>query len=211
MVKWLSGCGLLLVMASAVCSAQSDPANDKSEKSDKSSQASKSVKPEGSLTEDETEKSVLEFVKEHQPELADLLNFLKKRKSKDYDIAMRESRKVRDRLLSIKARDSELYDVELAIWKNAAQIRLLAASASAKSRKLSQEDRARLEGLIKHENELNIQRLSLEKARLESRVNQLSQQLARRQEQSESVVSKSIKTWEARIERSGEKAKKKDP
>jgi len=157
----------------------------------------------------ENEKAVTQFVKEHQPELADLLDFLKSKKPKDYKEAMRESRKVRDRLLGIKDRDQELYEVELAIWKNSAQIRLLVASVSARSNKLSHEDRDRLAQLVKRENELSIQRLKLEKVRLESRLNQMSQQLERREEQADSLINKSMKTWETRIERAG-KPKKKD-
>lgn len=157
----------------------------------------------------ENEKAVTQFVKEHQPELADLLDFLKSKKPKDYNEAMRESRKVRERLLGIKDRDQELYEVELAIWKNSAQIRLLVASVSARSNKLSNEDRDRLSQLVTRENELSIQRLKLEKVRLESRLNQMSQQLERREEQADSLISKSMKNWETRIERAG-KPKKKD-
>lgn len=207
MIKWL--CGFVFILASLVVSAEATQSSDESAKSDKPSQSAEAAEPAAvtqiAKAELESDKSVLEFVREHQPELADLLSFLKKKKSKDYDVAMRESRKVRERLLSIKARDSELYDVELAIWKNSAQIRLLAAAVSAKSRKLNEQDHARLEELIKHENKLNIQRLSLEKARLESRLNQLSQQLTRRQDQSENVIAKSMKVWENRIERSKNK------
>lgn len=198
MTKWRGCCGLVLVLAGmnlTALAAQTD---------DKTPPARQSAKAEANDDTDEAaEKAVLDFVKEHQPELAELLKFMKNKKSKDYKEAMRESRKVRDRLVGMKDRDPELYAVELAIWKNAAQIRLLAASVSAKSNKLGQEDRLRLEELVKRENDLNIKRLGVEKARLESRIGQLSTQLTRRQEQAESVINKSLKTWEARIERSG--------
>ncbi len=169
-------------------------------------QSSVNSSADSSQTADvDNEKAVLEFVKEHQPELAELLRFLKSKKPKDYKEAMRESRKVRDRLLGIKDRDSELYDVELSLWKNSSQIRLLVASVSAKSNQLGKDERARLEELLKHENELSITRLKLEKARLESRVNQVTQQLERREEQAESILAKSLKSWEARLERSSNK------
>lgn len=151
----------------------------------------------------------LQFVREHQPELAKLLEFLKSKQSGDYRQAMNESAKVRQRLQTIKGRDAELYEVELAIWKNAAQLRLLAASLSVKAKKLGDQDRAKLEELIKRENELTIKRLQLEKARAESRLAQLSQQLTKRQEQSDNVVAKALKTWEHRIEKSGGKSKAK--
>lgn len=212
MLRTLCLFSFLLALVGVVLTAQANQSADTSPPSSAAQPARQDVKQDanGDLDAD-VELAVIQFVKEHQPELADLLGFLKKKKSKDYDTAMRESRKVRDRLMSIKARDSELYDVELAIWKNSAQIRLLAASVSAKSQKLSQPDHDRLKELIQRENELNIKRLSLEKARLESRLNQLSQQLTRRQEQAENVTAKSMKAWENRIEKSSSKSKKKDP
>lgn len=194
----------LCVMGPASADQPAEPPGERD------SQANQSAPKDAKEASEEADKAVLEFVKEHQPELADLLSFMKKKKSKDYNEAMRESRKVRDRLLGIKDRDPDLYAVELDIWKNAAKIRLLAASVSAKSNQLGSEDRAHLAELIKRENDLTIQRLNLEKARLEARLNQLSQQLNRRQEQSESVQAKSLKVWENRIERSGAKAKKKE-
>ena len=204
MAKWLCGWMLMLSAAGAVVTVRADQPGDRD------SQANQSAKVDGQEASEDADKAVLEFIKEHQPELAELLSFMKKKKSKDYSEAMRESRKVRERLLGIKDRDPDMYGVELDIWKNAAQIRLLAAAVSAKSNKLNQDDRTRLEELIKRENELTIKRLSLEKARLESRLSQLSQQMARRQEQAESVQAKSLKVWETRIERSGAKPKKKE-
>ena len=209
MVKLLCSWVRMLVCGCAVlgCVAIGARAGEPNGPDLQSNQSTKKDAQEGS---EDTDKAVLDFVKEHQPKLADLLSFLKKKKSKDYNEAMRESRKVRDRLLSIKERDPDMYAVELDIWKNSAQIRLLAAAVSAKSNQLSHDDRARLEELIKYENELTIKRLNLEKARLESRLNQLSQQLTRRQEQADSVQAKSLKVWENRIERSGAKLKKKE-
>jgi hypothetical protein len=157
----------------------------------------------------DADEATLEFVREHQPELAKLLEFLKSKQSDDYREAMAESAKVRQRLQSIKGRDAELYEVELAIWKNAAQLRLLAASLSVKSKKVSDADRARLKELITRENELTIKRLELDKARAESRLAQLSQQLTKRQEQTDNVIAKGLKTWEHRIEKSSGKLKSK--
>ena len=152
--------------------------------------------------------ATLEFVKLQEPELAELLSFMKTRRNKDYNAALDEIRRVRERLEGLKNRDRELHDVELALWRNAAQLRLWAAAVSASAKTLGEADRAKLKELIERENDLTLQRLNIDKARAETRLEQLKQQIAKRQEQAESVVAKGIKTWESRIERPG-KAKNK--
>ncbi len=180
-----------------------------------SSQSAKAQEPKSASASDalnsEIEQATLEFVREHQPELAKLLEFLKDRKAKEYREAINESYKVRNRLRGIKDRDAELYEVELNLWKNAAQLRLLAASVAVRSKEksLSDDNRDQLRKLLERENELTIQRLKIEKNRAEARLTQVSQQLSKRQEQSESYINKGLKSWENRIEKSKPKSKPK--
>ena len=159
---------------------------------------------------DDVDAETLAFVREHQPELADLLQFLKTKRGSDYDSAIKEIRRVRDRLENLKKRDAELHDVELALWQNSAQLRLWAASVSAASKKLSDADRKKLNFLVTRENELTSQRLKLEKARTEARLELLDQQLKKRQAQSQSMIARGIKVWEGRIERPMDKSKNKN-
>lgn len=144
--------------------------------------------------------ATLEFVQMQEPELAKLLGFMKTKRNVDYRQAIEEIRRVRERLDTLQKRDQELYDVELAIWRNAAQLRLWAASISASSKKLSDSDRTKLTQLLTSENELTLKRLNIDKLRAEARLEQVRQQIARR-EQTESVIAKGVKTWEGRIER----------
>ena len=200
------GVALMLLLASGltprVRADQPGSASTADSSSKQSADAQEAEALANPSSDERADAAVLEFVKLHQPEMAELITFLKKKQPNDYKEAMRESRKVRDRLLAIKQRDSDLYEVELAIWNNSAQLRLWAASVSAKNKKLRDDDRSKLKELLMRENDLTVQKLTLEKARAEARLNQLDQQLSRRQEQADSSLSKSMKTWENRIERS---------
>lgn len=153
----------------------------------------------------------LAFVREHQPELADLLKYLKAKRQSDYDEAMKEILRVRERLENLKKRDQELHDVELALWQNSARLRLWAASVSASGKKLDEADRKKLTELVTRENQLITKRLMLEKARAEARLEQLDQQLSKRKAQSDSLIARGIKVWESRIERPSPKGKNKTP
>ena len=162
-------------------------------------------------TADDTDAATLDFVREHQPELAELLQYLKSKRGSDYADAIKDIRRVRERLENLRKRDRELHDVELALWKNSAQLRLWAASLSASNKRLTPADRSKLTHLVTRENELMTKRLTLEKARTEARLEQLNQQLGKRQEQGASMIAKGIKAWESRIERTATKNKNKTP
>ncbi len=158
---------------------------------------------------DQREQKTLEFVEKHQPELADLLDFLRAKRSGDYRQAIDEISRVRERLDGMEKRDRELYEIELALWQNSARLRLWAASVSASAKKMSEVDRKKLTDLVTRENDLMLKRLRLEKARAESRLEQIQQQLDKRAEQTDAMVAKGIKVWEGRIERPKAKSKSK--
>lgn len=155
----------------------------------------------GQPTDSAADVATLEFVRTHQPDLAVLLDFLKSKRPDDYRGAVNEIQRVRERLENLKKRDAELHDIELALWQNSAQLNLLAAAVSAAGKKMSEADRSKLSDLVKRENELSIQRLKLEKTRHEARLEQLNQQISKRQDQADGIVSRGIKSWESRIAR----------
>jgi hypothetical protein len=73
------------------------------------------------------ETDVLEFVREHHPELADLLNQLKENRPKEYQKAVRDLSRVRERLHAMRKNDDQRYQLELSVWKAETRIQLLAA------------------------------------------------------------------------------------
>lgn len=208
---WQSICKFLVLVSFALGTVAADEPKSRPDTQSKKLSAVVPNSPQPSDGDDEADASTLSFVRLHQPELANLLQYLKSKRSSDYRDALKEIRRVRERLENLKKKDQELHDVELALWQNSAQLRLWAASISVSSKRLSEADRSKLTQLVTRENELMTRRLTLEKARTEARLEQLNQQLSKRVDQSESIIAKGIKTWESRIERPAGKNKNKTP
>jgi hypothetical protein len=83
-------------------------------------------KPVTAAVDAKAEAGVLEFVREHHPELADLLTQLKETRPKEYQKAIRDLSRVRDRLHGMKSND-ERFALELAVWKAETRVQLIAA------------------------------------------------------------------------------------
>ena len=73
------------------------------------------------------EAAALEFVKEHQPELARLLEYLRHKQPRQYQRAVRELARTADRLKMTRERDPRRYELELQAWQVRSRIDLLAA------------------------------------------------------------------------------------
>src|SRR5690606_37639476 len=120
--SFLLTCLLLVLFGSAPVVADSDkPATTRRIAQAKPGNKHAEDKPKGQ------EADVLEFVREHHPELADLLKQLKDSRPKEYQKAVRDLSRVRERLFAMRKTDDHRYDLELAIWKAQTRIQLLAA------------------------------------------------------------------------------------
>lgn len=84
-------------------------------------------KPAAAAVSNEQEVVVLEFVGEHHAELAELLTNLKESRPKEFQKAVRELLRVRDRLAPMKKNNLRRYELELNVWKAESRIQLLAA------------------------------------------------------------------------------------
>lgn len=78
----------------------------------------------------EREAAALQFVRDHHPELVDLLKGLKTAHPAQYQAAVRQLYQTSERLAKIHEADPERYEVELKLWKIKSRIHLLAARAS---------------------------------------------------------------------------------
>jgi hypothetical protein len=124
--------------------------------------------------EQEQEAAALRFVREHHQELAGLLENLKtsnhKEHQTEYRQAIRELFRTSEKIAQTKLVDEERYNIELESWKTESEIRLLAA-------KLTMGDRQDLRGKLRQQfvrkNQLQLQRLELEKRRIEARIDKL--------------------------------------
>lgn len=157
----------------------------------------------------ESHRSALEFVRKHQEELAKLLEYIQKKRPEDFETAIGEVIRAQAKLENLKKRDEALYDIELSLWKNDAKLRLLAAELSSREGELTDGDRERIRKLLEEQNDLIVARLKHEKLLAESRLSQVSDQLQKRETNRESMLNKSIKQWENRVQRDDRKPKTK--
>lgn len=121
------------------------------------------------------EKAAIEFAKQHHPELADLLGTLKKSDKQQYQNALRDLDRDRDRHLKQFERDPERANLMLEVWKTDSQIRL----ELAKFTMTQDSDREmRIRELLKLRREARINLLALEQRRATTRVTKLDEQMA---------------------------------
>lgn len=76
------------------------------------------------------EAAALEFVRNHHPELIDLLEQLKAKSSREYQRVVGELFRTSERLAQLQETDSRRHDVALRIWKMRSRIQVLAARAA---------------------------------------------------------------------------------
>ncbi|MFO1062761.1 MAG: hypothetical protein U0892_02655 [Pirellulales bacterium] len=176
--------------------------------------SSESLKPSVETKTDATKneaaistEAVMTFVREHQPDLAKLLEYIKQKRPEDFESAVSEIVRVKARLESVRKRDEELYKLELALWKNDAQLRLLAAELSSVKGKLSDKDRERIKSLLEEGHTLTVHKLEHERVAAQTRLDQLDEQLKKRQANHENIINKGLKQWEGRIDRGDKKPK----
>jgi hypothetical protein len=122
----------------------------------------------------EREAAATEFVKEHQPELARLLEYLRRKQPRQYQRAVRELARTADRLKQTRARDPRRYELELQGWQNRSRIDLLAAKWQVQP---DEELKERLRTAIAEQLALQKQILEREREKLSQRLKTVDSQL----------------------------------
>ena len=110
--------------------AQGPQSNLKAKTPTKTSKSEVDEKPRRKTAADITparEAAAHTFVKQHHPELSDLLTLLQEQNPKEYDRAIRELFRESERLANLRERDEERYELELRVWKINSRVRLAAA------------------------------------------------------------------------------------
>ncbi|MHC5537376.1 hypothetical protein ACYOEI_03970 [Singulisphaera rosea] len=134
------------------------------------------------------ETAALEFVREHHPELATLLEQLKPMKPEEYRKAIADLSQVSTSLAILKQRDPRRYEIGLEIWKAKSEVELLTAKwASTPSLEL--EDLLRK--TLRRQVELEIRQQEFEQEQLRTRLNKVEDTLQRlRTDQDERIDSR---------------------
>lgn len=124
------------------------------------------------LSADE-ETSALEFARSQHPELAELLEQLKKNNPKEYGRALLDLHRAQDRIGRLADKNPERFALELALWRTESRIRLQAAQLAMGDE--SQE--AALKPLLAERRELKLQLLQLDREKAVQRVAELDRQV----------------------------------
>jgi DNA repair ATPase RecN len=154
------------------------------------------------------ESPLLEFVEKHQQPLLKLLRFMKKKQPQQYQQALKELARVKQRLTTLEKRDSESHAIELELWQVRSNLRMLVAEILVSERDSQEKLKKQLHELVEKEIDLDTARLKLEQKRMEQRLSTVQSQLAERTENRDAALSKAIKTWENRAFKSSARPKK---
>lgn len=206
MVRHLKDFGPGFVLLAAVltnCVALSQPglADDKVEKPGKAAQPAKeraktvakiekaAVRTQAAATTipPEREVAVLAFAAENHPELASLLEGLKRNAPKEYQAALTDLNRAVERLEKVKEKSPDRLESDLADWKMTSRIRLLAARLTmSPDPAVEAELRAALRARL--ETRLAAQRA--ERDRMQVRVAKLDQQIEEMASKADEIVEK---------------------
>lgn len=164
---------LLLISAPLLRAGDSAPSSSR-----KLAQAAKAKpgKAKPGQIDAKAEADVLEFVGEHHPELAELLAQLKDNHPKEYQKAVQDLSRVRQRLHSMKKNDDRRYELELSIWKAETRIQLLAARLQMGG---NAELRDQLRTALNEQTDLRLALLEHEREQAKERVRRLEAQIKR--------------------------------
>ncbi|MBC7967610.1 MAG: hypothetical protein H7Z17_16980 [Fuerstia sp.] len=115
------------------------------------------------------------FASEHHPELARLLEHLKKSRPSEFHRAVRELNQQIQALEKLRERNPARYAHQLELWKNDSQIRVLVAKWSR-----SQDDALEQEirGLLQQRRDMKLAQLKADQQRLTEQMQKLEKQIA---------------------------------
>ncbi len=154
---------------------------------------------------------LLDFVEQQQPKLLKLLEFMKRKQPAQYDQALKELSKSKQRLSNLENRDTDLYKIELQLWQIRSQLRMLLAEIAVAESASQDKLHKRLAELVTQEVDLDSARMQLEQSRAELRATQLKKQLQERSVDREATISKALRTWENRAARQSPRSKSTKP
>jgi hypothetical protein len=125
------------------------------------------ARPQPAPLSPQREAEALAFAREHHPELATLIEKLRKDNRRQFDRALRELAQDRDRLVQLKQRMPAQYDLALAAWKLDSRAHLLAARMT-----MSQDPalEAELKQVLRDRVDVRLKQLVSERGRLQERL-----------------------------------------
>lgn len=153
---------VLLCMAIGPVAANAADAETAARPASKASRSTSDVEPESRAAREE---QVLAFLEEHNAELADVLASLKRRKSSEYDTALDELGETVADLVATRAKDPDLYELELRLWQTRSRVEMLVARLLAGAKKGRPELERKLREAVSAELEAKADHLAHRKQR----------------------------------------------
>lgn len=135
----------------------------------------------------EREAAAIAFAKENHPELAALLEGLKRNAPREYQAALADLDRAVDRLAKTKERSAERHAFELAEWKITSRIRLLAARLTMSPDPAVE---AELRAALRERLDLRVSAQRAERDRLQTRVAKLDQQIEEMTSRADAIIEK---------------------
>jgi hypothetical protein len=160
-------------------------------------------RPESNNLSASEEEKVLDFAKREDPELHELLMFLKKKRPSAYQQALRETGRTQQRLENLQQKDPELHLIDSQIWKTRSKLSLLAAQLSVKENEKLENQ---LVSLVKELDTHEVARIKLMRDRTAKQLEKLNNQLNDRT--AENSTEKSLENWKNQIKKQSGSRKK---
>lgn len=154
----------------------------------------------------EREAEALAFAREHHPELATLIEKLRKDNRRQFDRALRQLVQDRDRLVRLKKQVPAQYDLALSAWKLDSRAHLLAARMT-----MSQDPalEAELKQILRDRVDVRLKQLQFERGRLQDRLTVVNKTIDTIQADKNAVVDGDLQRIKRTIARNRRPAPKK--
>lgn len=169
-----------LLAAAGLADAPKKPESDRTSGDAASTRNSRKPSPKNSArppapqVSAERAADALKFAKQHHPELARLLEGLKKADRPNYERGLASLIRDSERLTKMAERDDERYSVSLNLWELESRIRLETARLSVSP---MEDFDARLRPLLEQRRDARIRMVELERGRLLERLEKYNEQL----------------------------------
>ena len=156
----------------------------------------------------ERETAAIAFAGENHPELATLLTNLKQNNPTEYRAAVADLDRIVERLATLKQKNGQQHDSELAHWKMDSRIRLLAARLTMSDNPALE---AELKAAVRERVELTLAERKAERERLQKRVEKLDQTIGELSTKLDDVAEKELAAVKRSAQSSKPTAKSKPP
>lgn len=172
---------------------------DRTKAQDKSKDKAKS-RDQDKSKEKEREAAALAFAGLHHPELTGLVEQLKESNPAEYQRAIRDLSRTRERLAQIEQKEPQRYALELSAWKISSRIRLIVARLTmARDPALEQE----LRDALAQQAGIRLDLLMLEQEQLKTRLKKLDAQIEKTRTDRDEQAKKDFDTVIRSITKSG--------